>query len=157
MIHITDGILLVLEYGLAVFAFVDVVMSSEATVPWIPRWGWILAILIFPVAGAIGWLVAGRPRRAKLRAAAAAQGPVVAVRDADEVSGQVSAAVRQARACHFGSLEEDAALLAQLWDVNEEHEATLGRWEADLRSREEALRQRLRREQQARDRHMDAA
>lgn len=157
MIHFTDGIVLVLEYGLALFAFIDVVLSREATVPWIPRWGWILAILIFPVAGAVGWLVAGRPRRAKLRAAAAGHGQVAAVPDDDAVSGEVSAAVRRARACHFGSLEEDAALLAQLWDVNEEHEATLRRWESDLQSREEALRQRLRREQQARNRHMDAA
>ena len=65
--------------------------------------------------------------------------------------------MRRARACHLGSLEEDAALLAQLWDVNEEHERTLRRWEEDLSRREEALRQRLRREQAARGRHMDAA
>ena len=66
-------------------------------------------------------------------------------------------AVRKARDCHFGSLEEDAALLAQLWDVNEEHEHTLRRWEDDLARREEALRQQLRRERPVRDRHMDAA
>jgi hypothetical protein len=156
MIHLTDGILLVLEYGLGVFAFIDVALSPEAAVPWIPRWGWIIGILIFPAAGGIAWLVAGRPRRAKLRGAAGAQA-AGGTADSDDVSGQVSAAVRRARACHFGSLEEDAALLAQLWDVNEEHEQTLRRWEADLRAREEALRQRLRREQQTRGRHMDAA
>ncbi len=70
---------------------------------------------------------------------------------------EAAAAARRARAGHFGSLEEDAALLAQLWDVNEEHERTLRRWEEDLSRREEALRQRLRREQAARNRHMDAA
>jgi Phospholipase_D-nuclease N-terminal len=153
MIHITDGVLLVLEFGLALFCFIDVAASPEAAVPWIPRWGWIIAVLVFPAAGSIAWLVAGRPRRAKLRGAAA---QAAAVADSDDVSGQVSAAVRRARACHFGSLEEDAALLAQLWDVNEEHEQTLRRWEDDLRRREDALRQRLRREQ-ARGRHMDAA
>jgi hypothetical protein len=153
MIHITDGILLVLEYGLALFCFIDVATSPEAAVPWIPRWGWIVAVLVFPAAGSIAWLVAGRPRRGKLRGVAA-QAAVAA--DSDDVSGPVSAAVRRARACHFGSLEEDAALLAQLWDVNEEHEQTLRRWEDDLRRREDALRQRLRREQ-ARGRHMDAA
>src|ERR687884_530019 len=75
MIHLTDGILLVLEYGLAVFCFIDIAMSPEAAVPWIPRWGWIVALLILPVAGSIAWLVAGRPRRAKLRGRAAAWTP----------------------------------------------------------------------------------
>ena len=51
MIHLSDGILLVLEYGLAVFCFVDIVRSPEAAVPWVPRWGWIIAVLVFPLAG----------------------------------------------------------------------------------------------------------
>jgi hypothetical protein len=150
MIHLTAGILLVLEYGLAVFCFVDVARANEAGVPWIPRWGWVIAILVFPLAASVTWLVATRRRRAKLR------GVAQAATDGD-VSDQVTDAVRRARACHFGSLEEDAALLAQLWDVNEEHEETLRRWEADLRRREDALRQRLTREQAGRNRHMDAA
>ncbi len=45
MIHLTNGILLVVEYGLAVFCFVDIVRSPEAAVPWMPRWGWIIAVL----------------------------------------------------------------------------------------------------------------
>jgi hypothetical protein len=152
MIHLTDGVLLILEYGLAVFCFVDVVRAHENAVPWVPRWGWIVAVLVFPLAVSVAWLVATRQRRAKLRAPSTGSAAA-----AGNVSDQVSEAVRRARACHFGSLEEDAALLAQLWDVNEEHEETLRRWEADLRHREEALRQRLAREQGIRGRHMDAA
>jgi hypothetical protein len=152
MIHLTDGILLVLEYGLAVFCFVDITRSAEAAVPWMPRWGWILGVLVFPVALSVAWLDATRQDRARLRGTGGAAGA-----GDGEVSGQVSAAVRRARACHFGSLEEDAALLAQLWDVNEEHEHTLRRWEADLRRREEALKQRTRRDHPTRGRHMDAA
>ena len=150
MIHLTAGILLVLEYGLAVFCFVDVVRANEASVPWIPRWGWIVAILVFPLAASVTWLVATRRRRAKLREVPTA--PV----DGDR-SDQVTDAVRRPRAFHFGSLEDDAALLAQLWDVNEEHEETLRRWEADLQRREESLRQRLGRDQPGRNRRMDAA
>jgi hypothetical protein len=152
MIHLTDGVLLVVEFGLAVFCFVDITRANEAAVPWVPRWGWIIAVLVFPVVGSIGWLVATRQRRAALRGTATASPAATG-----EVSGQVPEAVRRARACHFGSLEDDAALLAQLWDVNEEHEETLRRWEADLRRREEALRQRLAREQATRGRRMDAA
>jgi hypothetical protein len=149
MIHLTDGILLVLEYGLAVFCFADILRSSEAAVPWMPRWGWIIAVLIFPIAGAVGWLVAGHQRRLRIRSGKPAEEEQTIAAAAD--------AVRRARAGHLGSLEEDAALLAQLWDVNEEHERTLRRWEEDLSRREEALRQRLRREQATRNRHMDAA
>jgi len=152
MIHLTDGMLLFVEYGLAVFCFVDIVRANEAAVPWIPRWGWIVAVLVLPVVGSVAWLAATRNRRARLRGTATA-----AAAAAGEVSDQVSEAVRRARTCYFGSLEDDAALLAQLWDVNEEHEETLRRWEADLRLREEALRQRLAREQEGRGRHMDAA
>jgi hypothetical protein len=152
MIHLTDGVLLVVEYGLAVFCFVEITRANEAVVPWIPRWGWIVAVLVFPVVGSIGWLVASGHRRGRLRGTATTSAAA-----AGDVSDQVSDAVRRARACHFGSLEEDAALLAQLWDVNEEHEETLRRWEADLRRREDALRQRLVREQATRGRRMDAA
>ena len=150
MIHLTDGILLVLEYGLAVFCFVDIVRSPEAAVPWVPRWGWIIAVLVFPVAGAVGWIAAGHHRRLRIRSGKPAE-------EEQSLSNAAADAVRRARAGHLGSLEEDAALLAQLWDVNEEHERTLRRWEEDLSRREEALRQRLRREQAARNRHMDAA
>jgi hypothetical protein len=163
MIHVSAGLLLVLEYGLAVFCFIDVARSAEAAVPWIPRWGWIIAILVFPLAGSIAWLVSGHARRFALRTGAAgAPGTVIEA----AVAEQVAEAVRKARDCHFGSLEDDAALLAQLWDVNEEHEHTLRRWEEDLARREEALRQQLRRDQAVqrrradgpgRDRRMDAA
>ena len=149
MIHLTEGILLVLEYGLAAFCFVDIVRSPEAAVPWVPRWGWIIAVLIFPLASSVAWLVAGHRRRLRIRNGKPA--------DEEPSSATTADAVRRARAGHLGSLEEDAALLAQLWDVNEEHERTLSRWEEDLSRREEALRQRLRREQAARNRHMDAA
>jgi hypothetical protein len=152
MIHLTDGVLLVVEFGLAVFCFVEITRANEAAVPWLPRWGWIVAVLVFPVVGSIGWLVATRHRRGRLRGTATTSPGATG-----DVSDQVSEAVRRARACHFGSLEEDAALLAQLWDVNEEHEETLRRWEADLRRREDALRQRLAREQATRGRRMDAA
>jgi hypothetical protein len=150
MIHLTDGILLVLEYGLAVFCFVEIVRSPEAAVPWMPRWGWIVAVLLFPLAGSIGWLVAGHQRRLKVRS-----GTPVAV-DEETSLEQAAAAVHQPRTGRFGSLEDDAALLAQLWEVNEEHERTLRRWEEDLSRREEALRQRLGREQGTR-RLSDAA
>jgi len=152
MIHLTDGLLLVVEYGFAVFCFVDVLRAPEAAVAWMPRWGWVVAILVFPLAGAVAWVVATHPWRSAARGTAGGTGRAVAVAMAPPTQ-----AGRTPRDCHFGSLEDDAALLAQLWDVNEEHERTLRRWEDDLARREEALRQRLRRERAAGGRHMDAA
>ena len=154
MIHLTDGILLILEYGLAVFAFVDVLRSAEPTVPWIPRWGWVIGILVFPLAGAVVWLAATHKHRLRLRSRTPVDGDGAeagrsSLADAADVA-------RQARAGRLGSLEEDAALLAQLWDVNDEHERTLQRWEEDLCRREAALRQRAS-EEPTRGRHMDAA
>ena len=128
--------------------------APEAAVAWMPRWGWVVAILVFPLAGAVAWVVATHPWRSGIRGTADGAAREAA---APAVPAQGPTASRTARDCHFGSLEEDAALLAQLWDVNEEHERTLRRWEDDLSRREEALRQRLRRERAGRDRHMDAA
>jgi membrane protein implicated in regulation of membrane protease activity len=155
MIHLTGGILLVLEYGLAVFAFVDVLRSAESAVPWVPRWGWVVGILVFPLVGAVVWLAATHKRRLKLRSRTAADGDEAAAEQAG--LAQAADAVRRVRVGRLGSLEEDAALLAQLWDVNDEHERTLQRWEEDLCRREEALRQRLQRERVTRGRQRDAA
>ena len=152
MIHLSDGFLLVLEYGFAVFAFVDVLRTPEEAVPGVPRWGWVIGILVVPVAGAVTWVVATRRHRLRLRSGKA---DPAAAEPADLAAA--ADAARRARAGRLGSLEEDAALLAQLWDVNDEHERTLRQWEEDLCRREEALRQRPGRDQGARGRRMDAA
>jgi hypothetical protein len=63
MIHLTSWPLIVVEFGLAVFCFLDVVLMREAQVRWMPRAVWALFLLCFPVAGSIGWIAAGRPWR----------------------------------------------------------------------------------------------
>jgi uncharacterized membrane protein len=123
MIHLTNGIGLVFEVGFALFCFVDVLVAREAAVRVLPRWGWAVAILVFPVGGAAGYLVAGRTWRAAERARPA--------QDAVPVVGAAGPDVPPA---------DDAALLFALREVNEEHEAMLRRWEDDLRAREERLR-----------------
>ena len=126
MIHLTNGIGLVFEVGFALFCFVDVLIAREAAVKVLPRWGWVVAILVFPILGGAAYLVAGRTWRAAERQgqarpdADAAPAPVVAVPAAPGA--------------------DDAALLVALREVNEEHEAMLRRWEDDLRAREERLR-----------------
>ena len=124
MIHLTSGIGLVFEVGFALFCFVDVLIAREAAVKVLPRWAWVVAILVFPLMGAAGYLLAGRTWRAAERQAPAAAQPAPAVPD----DGAPPPA------------PDDAALLVALREVNEEHEAMLRRWEDDLRAREERLR-----------------
>ena len=41
-------------------ALVDIV-GSEAGVRGLPRWGWLLLVLVLPLVGSIVWFIAGRP------------------------------------------------------------------------------------------------
>ncbi|MBI4941590.1 MAG: PLDc N-terminal domain-containing protein [Actinobacteria bacterium] len=134
MIHLTSGIGLVFEVGFALFCFVDVLLAREAAVRLVPRWVWAVAILVFPIAGGAGYLVAGRARRAAERRAAAGATP--AAGDATAVTTAPAGPTTAAAA----DGAHDAVLLGQLRELNEEHEAMLARWEDDLRRREEQLR-----------------
>lgn len=136
MIHLTNGLGLIFEVGLAVFCFVDVLIAREAAVRIMPRWAWVVAILVFPVAGCLGYLAAGRPWRAAERAAGAAARPA---KGTDGVPAPTSAAAPAEAVAPGG---EDASLLVLMTRLNDEHEQMLTRWESDLRRREEALRAR---------------
>ncbi|TCJ24140.1 PLD nuclease N-terminal domain-containing protein [Nocardioides jejuensis] len=49
------------ELILMIFCLVDAISAPEHRVRNLPKWAWILLILIVPLAGGIAWLVAGRP------------------------------------------------------------------------------------------------
>ncbi len=55
-------LLVVVAVGLTVYALFDVVTTPRATVPAMPKWLWLLAVLI-PVAGPVAWLVVSRRAR----------------------------------------------------------------------------------------------
>jgi hypothetical protein len=48
-------------FGLWVFCLVDVISSGEGEIRNLPKVWWLLIVLLFPFAGSIAWLVAGRP------------------------------------------------------------------------------------------------
>ncbi len=58
-----------LVLALWVFCVVDVVLAREDQVRHLPKWGWLLLVLLFPLVGSVAWLVAGRPRRSRRRPA----------------------------------------------------------------------------------------
>lgn len=45
-----------------VYCIVDAVQSDEHQVRGLPKILWILLVLIFPLAGGLAWLIAGRPK-----------------------------------------------------------------------------------------------
>jgi len=51
-----------------IFCVIDVVISRDDEVRHLPKWGWLVLVLLFPLVGSIAWLAVGRPRRAANRA-----------------------------------------------------------------------------------------
>ena len=56
---------LLLELGLLIYCLIDCIQSGEEEIRNLPKWAWIILILLFPLVGGIAWLVAGRPLRAR--------------------------------------------------------------------------------------------
>lgn len=56
-----------LTIGLLVYALVDCVQCDEARVRYLPKAVWVLLIVLFPVVGSLGWLIAGSGRAERRR------------------------------------------------------------------------------------------
>ena len=44
-----------------IFCVIDVIRSRDDEVRHLPKIGWLILVLLFPLVGSIAWLVAGRP------------------------------------------------------------------------------------------------
>jgi Phospholipase_D-nuclease N-terminal len=113
-----------LDLGLTIFCLIECLQSDEYAIRNLPKVGWVLLILFFPIVGPVAWLVAGRPPREP--AARHAPGFPEYQR-----SRRASTAP-----------DDDPQFLQELGRVNDEHERTLKQWEADLARREQDLRRR---------------
>ena len=60
---------LVLVLLLEVYCVIDAIQSKDQDVRNLPKIGWLVLILLFPLVGSIAWLVAGRPQRPRSRSA----------------------------------------------------------------------------------------
>lgn len=56
-----------LMLGLWIFCLVDVITTADGDARHLPKFGWLLIVLLLPLVGSIVWLVAGRPVRAVAR------------------------------------------------------------------------------------------
>lgn len=52
----------VLGLALSVYCLIDCARTPDDEVRGLPKIVWVFVILLFPLAGGIGWLIAGRPR-----------------------------------------------------------------------------------------------
>ncbi len=52
-----------LSFALTVYCLVDAFQTDEADMRNLPKIAWIVLVLLVPVLGPVGWLLAGRPRR----------------------------------------------------------------------------------------------
>jgi hypothetical protein len=111
----------IIEVVLLVACLIDAVQTPAEATRNLPRWAWLLLILLVPFAGPIAWLFAGRPRRSEAPAQT-----VWPIRDFASQPRTIAP-------------DDDPEFLRTLKQQNE-HEAMLRQWEEDLRRREEDLR-----------------
>ncbi len=116
------------EAVILVFCLIDVALADDARVRNLPKWGWILLIILIPLAGGIAWLIGGRPVNSPPRDASRPS-PTAGRPEAPRP------APRRPRAP-----DDDPEFLASLKTSNSDHERMLKQWEEDLRRREEDLR-----------------
>lgn len=54
-----------LVIGLSLYTLLDAARTPAADARTLPKWLWIIVIILFPVVGPVFWLFFGRPRSAK--------------------------------------------------------------------------------------------
>ncbi|UWZ39947.1 PLDc_N domain-containing protein [Dactylosporangium roseum] len=122
------GLLFLIDLVVLVIALIDCLSTDEHEVRNLPKIAWVFIILLFSPVGWIAWFAAGRPQRARTGAGAswrAGSGFPEAARPRPPVAP-----------------DDDPEFLRGLAQSRREDQDLLSRWEADLRRREEQLRER---------------
>ena len=124
------GICFVILLGFWLYCLLDAITADRTRVRHLPKPAWILIVLLLLEAGAVAWLVAGRPR-------------------GETAQGSRDRRPGRARPAPPRQLppDDDAEFLAQLERRQDEdrrrdddRHRTLDRWETELRRREEKRR-----------------
>lgn len=105
---------IVVAVVLAVYALIDCLQTDPAAVPGPRRGVWLALIVLIPVIGPIGWLIA-RPRRTR------------PVRPRPQPPRPIAP-------------DDNPEFLREIREVDDKHAQMLEQWEADLRRREEEMR-----------------
>ncbi len=108
---------IIVAIALAVYAVIDCLQTDPAEIRGPRRPVWVAVILLLPIVGPVAWLIArrGGPRAFPSRRGRRPAPPVAP--------------------------DDNPEFLRQLRDIDEQHEQMLSEWEADLRRREDDLRE----------------
>ena len=69
------------------YALIDCILIPRALARSLPKWVWLIVIVLVPFFGAVAWLIAGRPRReASVTGTSGAVGRIVPRRNAGPVA-----------------------------------------------------------------------
>ena len=60
-----QALFVIASLALTLYSFIDCAKRDESLIQKLPKWGWLLIILIFSAFGAIAYLFIGRTRRDK--------------------------------------------------------------------------------------------
>jgi hypothetical protein len=58
-----DLLLAIAFFAIQIYALIDVARSPEGSVRTLPKWAWIIIVIIFGALGGLGWFIAGRTSR----------------------------------------------------------------------------------------------
>ena len=64
-------LLYAIPFVVMLYAFIDCVQSPGTVVRILPKWLWLVVIVLIPLLGALGWLLGGRPARTQVDVGAA--------------------------------------------------------------------------------------
>jgi len=53
----------VVPIAIVLYAFFDCASTPQENVRNLPKWAWLLIILVFDLLGSLAWLIAGRPKK----------------------------------------------------------------------------------------------
>ena len=126
------GILLVLGLVLWLYCVFDVIATDESSMRNLPKFGWLVVVIILPTVGSLAWLLLGRPTGAGLYPGG------------EHPSQQRGGARRPQRsrpsAPRVQAPPKGPEDSPDFMKALEEQKWILQQWEQDLRRREEQLR-----------------
>lgn len=128
-------ILFLIDVALVVIALISCLSAEDGDIRALPRFAWVLIILLFPPIGPIAWFVAGKERYSRPRNVwAQGRGFPENERPRRMVAPDDNPDFLRGLAADRAQREAAAA--------REEERELLRKWEEDLRRREEDLRKR---------------
>ncbi|WP_117209303.1 PLD nuclease N-terminal domain-containing protein [Allorhizocola rhizosphaerae] len=128
-------ILFLLQIALCVAALISCLSTEEGDIKGLPRFAWVIIILLFPLVGSLAWFIAGKERYSTPRRQAWRPGGGFPESDRPRRTVAPDDDPEFLKRIDTGRAEQEAARRA------EEERELLRKWEEDLRRREDELRE----------------